>query len=94
MCHLSDITHPLRVLLSSKTAWVWGQEQKNAFTRVKEELTKPTVLALYHPGCEAKISAEAFSYGLGAVLLQRIDSTYKPIAYASRTLSKTEKRFT
>ena len=37
-CHPSDITHPLRGLLSSRTAWLWGQEQENAFTRVKEEL--------------------------------------------------------
>ena len=94
--HLSDITHPLRGLLSSKTAWLWGQEQENAFTRVKEELAKPTVLALYHPasGCETKISADSSSYGLGAVLLQRIDSSWKPIVYASRALSETEKRYT
>ena len=92
--HLSDITHPLRGLLSSKTAWLWGQEQENAFTRVKEKLAKPTVLALYHPGCETKISADASSYGLGAVLLQRVDSTWKPIAYASRALSEAKKKYT
>ena len=44
---------------------IWGPEQMKAFTHVKEELTKPTILALY----ETKISADASSYSLGAVLL-------------------------
>jgi len=91
-CNLADITHPLRGSLSSKTAWLWGPEQESAFTQVKEELAKPTVLALYHPGCETNISADASSYGLGAVLLQHIDNIWK-IAYASRALSETEKRY-
>ena len=30
-CHLADLTHPLRGLLSSKRAWLWGPEQEKAF---------------------------------------------------------------
>jgi len=69
-CHLAHITHPLRGLLSSKTAWLWGPDQDMAFARVKEELTKSAVLALYQPGGETKVTADASSFGLGAVLLQ------------------------
>jgi len=46
-CHLAHITHPLCGLLSSR---LWGPDQDMAFARVKEELTKSTVLALYQPG--------------------------------------------
>ena len=92
-CQLADLTQPPRELLSSKKAWLWGPEQETAFTRVKEELSKPTVLALYQPGSETKIAADASSYGLGAVLLQRTANTWKPVAYASRALSETEKRY-
>ena len=27
-CHLAHLTHPLRMLLSSKRAWVWGPDQE------------------------------------------------------------------
>ena len=91
--HLANLTHPLRGLLSSKQAWLWGPEQDMTFSQVKEELAKPTILALYQPGNQTKISADASSYGLGAILLQHTADTWKPVAYASRALSETQKRY-
>ena len=38
---ISELTQPLRELLSTKRAWLWGPEQKQALGRVKEELLKP-----------------------------------------------------
>lgn len=35
---ISELTQPLRELLSTKQAWLWGPEQEQAFDRVKEEL--------------------------------------------------------
>jgi len=90
--NLAELTQPLRELLSKKHTWVWGPSQEQAFTKVKEELTKPTVLALYDPEAPTKISADASSHGLGAVLMQSGDTepTWKPVAYASRSMSETE----
>ena len=39
------------------------------------------------------MSADASSFGLGAVLLQLDEQTWKPVAYASRALSDTERRY-
>jgi len=70
-------------LLGKKSTWLWGHEQDTAFTNVKKELTKPTVLALYNPEVPTKVCADASSYGLGSILMQKQGREWKPIAYAS-----------
>ncbi len=91
--HLADLSKPLRELLSTRAAWVWDQSQDIAFQQVKEELTKPVVLALYDPSAEMKVCTDASAYGLGAVLMQKYGSQWKAVAYASRSLSPTESRY-
>ena len=91
--NLASITQPLRELMSSKSAWIWGPAQEQSFQASKDELSKPTVLALYNPESKTKLSADASSYGLGAVLLQEHDHEWKPVVYASRSLTETESRY-
>ena len=91
---LAECSQPLRELLSPRKAWAWGPAQEIAFKNVKEELTKPTVLALYDPNSKTKIRADASAYGLGAVLLQYQEGEdWKPIAYASKSMTETKKRY-
>ena len=85
-----ELTQPMRELLSHKRAWLWQEE---AFNKVKEEISQPTTLALYNPDAELKISADASSFGLGAVLFQHEEDSWKPVAYASRSMSETERRY-
>ena len=51
------------------------------------------MLALYSPDAETKISADSSSYGLGAVLLQKQQEEWRPVAFASRSLSEAETRY-
>ena len=81
---LAELTKPLRDLLSKKNQWMWGQKQKDAFDQVKKELSKSPVLALYSPSLDTMISADASSYGLGAILLQKHSEEWKPVAFVSR----------
>jgi hypothetical protein len=91
--NLAQLRRPLRDLLSTKHAWLWGHEQEEAFIWVKAELIRPTILCLYDPESNLKVSADASSHGIGAVLLQKSRGNWKPVAYASRALTTTESRY-
>ena len=83
---VAELSQPLREILSNKKMWMWDSAQEIAFERLKEELTKPTVLAIYNPEAPTKISADASAYGIGAVLMQQSkQNEWKPISYASRS---------
>lgn len=74
--------------------WAWGPQEQQAFDSIKKDLTTPPGLALYDPNAETLVSAGSSSYGMGAVLLQRQTGIeWRPVAYASRSLSSTEQRY-
>ena len=92
--HLAEKTQPLRDLLRKENVWSWGESQQRAFDSIKQELSTPPGLALYNSKAETAVSADASSYGLGAVLLQKQENKeFKPIAYTSRSLTNTEQRY-
>ncbi|XP_042072880.1 uncharacterized protein K02A2.6-like [Haplochromis burtoni] len=91
--HLAEKDKALRDLLSKKNAWYWGTDQVRAFKTLRDALTSPPVLAMYDPNRDIKVSADASSYGLGGVLLQLWEEGWRPVAYASRSLSPTEQRY-
>ena len=62
--HTAEVSKLLRELLSMKKSWLWGPAQDGTFDKVKQELTKPTVLALYDSQANTKISADASAHGL------------------------------
>uniref|UniRef100_A0A3B3DHQ9 ribonuclease H n=1 Tax=Oryzias melastigma TaxID=30732 RepID=A0A3B3DHQ9_ORYME len=91
--NLAEKDKVLRDLLSKKNHWYWGPEQQTAFERLKKELSSTPVLTLYNPNSDLKISADASSFGLGAVLLQKSNAEWAPVAYASRSMTPTERRY-
>ncbi|XP_048583904.1 uncharacterized protein K02A2.6-like [Nematostella vectensis] len=91
---LATINEPLRQLLKKEHQWLWDQPQEIAFQAIKTKLTSTDVLAHYDPNKRSIVAADACQDGLGAVLLQSDSSgNRRPIAFASRSLNDTEKRY-
>ena len=91
---LADLTEPMRQLMRKESAWYWGPDQDRSFQKVKEVLVSPEVLAHYNPQLPTIVAADASCVGIGAVLMQiQENGKRRPVAYASRSLTDTERRY-
>lgn len=89
--NLSTLASPLYNLLRKDTAFEWTLACKQAFQAIKFKLVSAPILAHYDPNLPVILATDSSYYGIGAVLSQiQKDNTERPIAYASRTLSKSE----
>lgn len=74
--------------------WVWTTKCDDSFAKVKELIISEQVLCHYNPALPVRLATDASPYGIGAVLSHVMeDGTERPIAYASRTLTKAEKAY-
>ena len=87
--NLSDVTVPLRVLTQEDVKWHWDTPQQESFDRLKQLVSSTLVLSIYDVRKPVTISGDASSNGLGVVLLQ----DGHPVAYGSRALTETQKRY-
>ena len=51
------------------------------------------VLAHYDSKLETRVSVDASKFGLGGVLFQRNGQDWKPVMFASRSMTSTEQRY-
>lgn len=92
--NMSTILNPLYNLLKSNVKWHWSDKCVRAFQEVKEILKTAPVLVHYNPELEVSLTVDASAVGIGAILTHKLPSgEEKPIAFASRTLSEAEKKY-
>ena len=91
---LSSTLAPLYQLLQKSQKWVWEKKQTQAFQKAKDALTSNQILAHYDPEQPVVLECDASPYGLGAVLSHQYpDDQTRPIAFASRSLTVAEKKY-
>ncbi len=72
---------------------IWTDACQKSFNSLKGALTGPDVMSLRRDIGEYILDVDACNVSIGAVLSQVQDGQEKVIAYASRTLSKSESNF-
>jgi hypothetical protein len=91
--NLSTTLAPLNNLLRQNTPWKWSLQCDQAVEFVKHQLSHDRVLVHYDPKMEIVLACDASPYGVGAVLSHIVNGEERPIAYASRTLTTSEKGY-
>ncbi|CAB0017172.1 unnamed protein product [Nesidiocoris tenuis] len=89
-----SICAPLHRLNRKGSHWQWTQEHENTFSEIKNILSSDNTLVHYDPEKPLVLAADASETGVGAVLLHRYpNNDEKPIAYASRIYTASERNY-
>ena len=92
--NLASLLHPLNNLLKQNQKWKWTQECQKSFETAKERLSQAPVLAHYDATLPLRLAGDASAFGLGVVLSHRFpDGSERPVAYASRMLTPSERNY-
>lgn len=88
----SKIVRPL-TQLTGKAEWTWGPEQENAFNTLKNVISTEPVLALPQDNCPFRVEADSSNFAIGAVLSQKVDNKWRPVAFMSKALQEAERNY-
>lgn len=91
--HYADVVEPLRAMLRKGQTFNWSQEANSSFNAIKELLAANPVVQIFDEQLPIVITTDASNIGLGAVFQQRQGDQLITIAFASRTLSPAERRY-
>lgn len=74
--------------------WNWTTECEDSFNNSKKLITESKLLVFYDQAKPVRLARDSSSYGVGAVISHIMkDGSERAIAFASRTLSETERRY-
>lgn len=92
--NLATLLHPLNALLQTNRPWHWTTACEASFKEAKDQITSAGVLTHYNPKLPISLAADASAYGVGAVISHMFpDGSERPIAFASRTLTSSERNY-
>ena len=91
--HFAAIARPLHRLTEKNHKFSWTKECQESFEKLRCLLTTSPTLAFPDFSHPFVLDTDASDFGLGGVLSQSINGEERPIAYASRALSKPERNY-
>ncbi|GJV19645.1 reverse transcriptase domain-containing protein [Tanacetum coccineum] len=90
----SKISRPMTHLLEKNTPFIFSEECIQAFQTLKKKLTEAPILIAPNWDQPFELMCDASDYAIGAVLGQRIEKHFRPIHYASKTMTEAESNYT
>jgi len=87
------IAKPLTRLTSKQIRFEWSPVAQVAFEALKDALMEATSLAYPIPNVPCILDTDASEVAVGAVLSQKVDGVERPIAFFSRVMSETQKKY-
>lgn len=91
---MEPLTNLLAGKITEKKPIEWTDSLREAFRNTKELLASATLLSYINSDYELSITVDASDIAIGGVLQQRsLDDINEPVAFYSRKLTSTEKRY-
>nr|GEU87523.1 transposon Ty3-I Gag-Pol polyprotein [Tanacetum cinerariifolium] len=81
-------------LLEKNSPFIFSNECIQAFRTLKEKLIEALILIAPNWDQPFKLTCDASDYAVGAVLGQRVEKHFRPIHYASKTMTQAETNYT
>ena len=95
--HFATITAPLRELTKHNVRFEWSEAHNEALDTLKQTLTSPPCMSYFDKHKDTYVTVDASPAGISAILAQKSKHAnsdhQQTIAYASRALTETEKRY-
>nr|GEY57407.1 reverse transcriptase domain-containing protein [Tanacetum cinerariifolium] len=90
----SKIARPMTRLLEKDTLFFFSKECVEAFQTLKRKLTEAPILIALDWDLPFELMCDASDFAIGAVLGQRHKKHFRPIHYASKTMTEAESYYT
>ena len=93
MKDFAAIAEPLSRLTKKNAPFTWTEETQRSFERLKQALLEADTLAYLYPDLPCILDTDASDVAVGAVLSQMVNGVERPIAFFSKVLGPTQKRY-
>nr|GEY48189.1 reverse transcriptase domain-containing protein [Tanacetum cinerariifolium] len=90
----SKISRPMTHLLEKNSLFIFSNDCIQAFRTLKEKLTESPILIALNWDQPFELMCDASDYAIGVVLGQRVEKHFRPIHYASKTMTQAESNYT